>query len=312
MNTRSFLSWNFKIFRAFGVDVRIHWLLIFFLILQIVQACIAIGLAGLLWSPVLAFILFFSILLHEYGHCAAARRVGGSANEIILWPLGGLARCSCPSTPKAELITSFGGPFVNILLLVSGYAVLKMKLLPFSGDLFQYLYSSMLLINRDLLLFNLIPCYPLDGGRIFKALLWPVVGLQKSIKYTMWLALVFSILLFIYAFLTRDIFLAIISILVFWQAWSVVKMKSPEAGSLFLEGSCASAERYDAKPTVVEKLKSGIEQKRIKDEKRKENAMMESLDRILDKINRVGVDGLTGEERQFLDATSEFLKKRGK
>ena len=67
---------------------------------------------------VMCGLLFLSILLHEFGHCFAARSVDGDATEVLLWPLGGLAYCDVPHTPRANLITALGGPAVNLGLCV--------------------------------------------------------------------------------------------------------------------------------------------------------------------------------------------------
>jgi len=61
-------------------------------------------------------LLFFSVLLHEFGHCFAARSVDGEANEVLLWPLGGLAKCELPHSAWAHFVTAAGGPAVNVLL----------------------------------------------------------------------------------------------------------------------------------------------------------------------------------------------------
>lgn len=314
MDINSFLLWNFRLYCAFGITVRIHWLLIFTIIVEIIIAIIKLGLIGLWLSPIIAFLVFSIILLHEYGHCIAARIMGGSTDTIILWPLGGLAMCSCPNTPRAEFWTSFGGPLVNIILLIVGYLIMWFNLIPSTGSVhFIYLHYFLgvaLNINLMLLLFNLIPCYPLDGGQIFRAILWPMVGYQRAIFYTIRLALIISACLFIYALFTQNFVLTVIAALIFWQTWQIKQTGSLEAGSLYISGlSRPLSKEISNKPTIFKNWQTKREQKEAANKKVKDKERMERIDKILDKINIVGIDRLSKEERQFLDETSEHLKK---
>src|SRR5579884_1384746 len=124
---RDAFTWSFPIGYLFGITVRVHFVLPIMFIGLVWRA------TDPKWFPVagswadMAVILglmFLSVLLHEFGHCFAARRVDGDADEVLLWPLGGLARCDVPRTPWANFITALGGPMVNILLCVaSGLAL---------------------------------------------------------------------------------------------------------------------------------------------------------------------------------------------
>ena len=111
--------------------------------------------------------LFLIVLLHEFGHVLACRQVGGVANEIVLWPLGGVAMGRPPPRPGAELWTIVAGPLVNVvlwpilLLAVWGYAISGLsEQMPDLGRLLGMLW----LLNKWLLIFNLLPIPILDGG----------------------------------------------------------------------------------------------------------------------------------------------------
>lgn len=126
------LSWSIPLGRMFGVRVNVHILLpivLVGLILRVTtQKDLTVTLAE---AGVMAAILFVSILLHEFGHCFAARSVDGDATEVLLWPLGGLAYCDVPHTPRANLITALGGPAVNLgLCLLAAGALLFAGLVP--------------------------------------------------------------------------------------------------------------------------------------------------------------------------------------
>ncbi|WP_020473154.1 site-2 protease family protein [Zavarzinella formosa] len=124
-------NWSIPLFRAFGIQVKLHILYIV-ITLGILgrtyyQDPSHIGEFALIW----VVILFASILLHEFGHCFAARSVDGEADEILMWPLGGLAYCNVPHTVRANFITVAGGPLVNVLIcLVSGAAIMAASYLP--------------------------------------------------------------------------------------------------------------------------------------------------------------------------------------
>src|SRR5690606_8066625 len=107
------LSWSLPLYRLWGIQVRLHLLFIIFVAAELVRGASA----GYFGHSAMAMLgLFGLVLLHEYGHSFACRRVGGDADEILLWPLGGLAYCAPPHNWKANLVTTLGGPAVNVVL----------------------------------------------------------------------------------------------------------------------------------------------------------------------------------------------------
>ncbi|MGA3285464.1 MAG: site-2 protease family protein, partial [Verrucomicrobiota bacterium] len=128
--------------------------------------------------------LFAIVLTHEFGHQLACRQVGGQTHDIILWPFGGVAYVSPPQRPGAQLWSIAAGPLVNVILfpILGTLALLSGHLgwddtLP---DLYKFLYN-LWLINLALLIFNMLPIYPLDGGQILRSLLWFVFGRANSL-----------------------------------------------------------------------------------------------------------------------------------
>src|SRR5215510_2093939 len=101
------MAWSLKLFRVFGITVRVHFLFILITLILIGREALRDGApAGAWWAvTLLCGLLFVSVLLHEFGHCFAARSVDGDASEILLWPLGGLARCEIPHSPWAHFVT---------------------------------------------------------------------------------------------------------------------------------------------------------------------------------------------------------------
>src|ERR1700687_1701552 len=110
------LSWSIPLFRAFGIQVRLHILYIVITLGFILRDVTKYPDTWIEATLIGVVMLFLIILLHEFGHCFAARREGGDANEILMWPLGGLAYCDVPHVARAHFITAAGGPLVNVLI----------------------------------------------------------------------------------------------------------------------------------------------------------------------------------------------------
>ncbi|WP_149113394.1 site-2 protease family protein [Limnoglobus roseus] len=115
------MSWAVPLYRAFGILVKVHFT--FFLItIPMFLRLVYLADGAVWWFDIFMLcvgLVFMLVLLHEYGHCIAARRVGGDASEILLWPLGGLASVENPHTPKANFIVAAGGPAVNLVVCIA-------------------------------------------------------------------------------------------------------------------------------------------------------------------------------------------------
>ena len=134
------------------------------------------------WNVGECIILFAIVLVHEFGHALACRQVGGRADTIRLWPLGGVAYVDPPQRPGAVLWCIAAGPLVNVALVfiltpITGAFPNISELLSNESRLLGEVWW----INFSLLVFNLMPIYPLDGGQILRALLWFVVGRARSL-----------------------------------------------------------------------------------------------------------------------------------
>src|SRR5713101_5993651 len=174
-------SGAFRIFSVAGIDVYLHWT--WFIVALIVFQNPIGKYDRPVWSVLEYLSLFGIVLLHEFGHALACRQVGGRADTIMLWPLGGVAFVSPPPRPGPVLWSIVAGPLVNVLLIPLTF----LPLLVFfrqeqpASDLQQY-FQHLALVNLGLLILNMLPVYPLDGGQILQALLWFLIGRAQSLK----------------------------------------------------------------------------------------------------------------------------------
>ncbi len=168
---------SFRLIRLAGTDVFVHWSWFvagYFLIQNRV-----VPYSSVVWDAAAYVALFVLVLLHEFGHVVGCRLVGGTADRVVLWPLGGLAFVAPPPRPGATLWTIASGPLVNVAL-APVLIVLAVQTAPAaesdaSTNLPQ-LFEELAWLNAVMLVFNLLPVFPLDGGRILQAVLWRLFG----------------------------------------------------------------------------------------------------------------------------------------
>ena len=166
--------------------------------------------------------LFLIVTLHEFGHSLACRQVGGQANQIVLWPLGGVAYVDPPPRPGATLWSIAAGPLVNVALLPILYGVfLQSKSLGWAHtmpDLYK-LVVAVLSIDIGLLVFNILPIYPLDGGQILRSLLWFLLGRARSLMVATILGFMGVVGFIGLAFWTHSVWLGAIAVFMLMNCW---------------------------------------------------------------------------------------------
>lgn len=175
------------------IPVRIHWtflLIIPFIVFNTKEGGFAFD--NVLWFTIYVLSIFTSVILHEYGHALTARRYGVNTKDIIISPIGGVARLeSFPEKPLAEFVITIMGPLVNVAIAI----VIGMYIFAFGGREFLPLSDDMSQINNGLeflrfafmtnialFVFNLIPAFPMDGGRILRSLSSMVFDRKKSTR----------------------------------------------------------------------------------------------------------------------------------
>ena len=211
---------SIRLFQAAGITVFLHWS--WFLV-----AVYEINARGRSYSSVTYNIieylaLFLIVLMHEFGHSLACRQVGGNANQIVLWPLGGVAYVDPPPRPGATLWSIAAGPLVNVGILV---VLSLVGMLARSVNFWQAhpelhaLIRAIWFINFGLLIFNILPIYPLDGGQILRSLLWFVLGRARSLMVATLLGFVGVVAFVGLALWEQSVWLGVIAIFMLMNCW---------------------------------------------------------------------------------------------
>jgi Zn-dependent protease len=157
------MSWSIPILRIAGIQLRIH---ITFLLLI---GWVAIVSAS---AAIFVLLLFLCVVLHEFGHAIAAKGYGINTPDITLLPIGGVARLErMPEEPRQELVIAIAGPLVNVIIAACLFVVIGARANVTAGVARGDLLIDLFKINVWLVLFNLLPAFPMDGGRVLRALL---------------------------------------------------------------------------------------------------------------------------------------------
>lgn len=327
------MSWSVRLARVSGIVVRIHILFILIVVIQLLQALFAKPTSAqsipldFHYVAIALGCLFLIVLAHEFGHCLACRLVDGEADEILMWPLGGLAYCRPPQRWRAHFITAAGGPLVNVLFLIVAAPMLGLitgrwwgvaipNPFDFSGLLYVahswplaalYLFNE---VNLIILLFNiLVPMFPMDGGRLMQALLWSKIGYMRSMRIALRVGYVAAILLGVLGLVLGPqyfmlVFVAVFGGLTCWQTHKQLQFTEQFMGgtgddeySYALQPGLApdeeDAEERPRKPTRAER-KAAREAEIRADRARQ-------ADVILEKISKQGMESLTSKEKQLLE-----------
>lgn len=171
------MRWSFPLGRFFGIELSVHSTFFLLLIWIAWEHYKAQGSVGAAVAGVAFVLLIFGcVVLHEYGHALTARRFGISTRDIILLPIGGVARLErMPEKPAQELLVAIAGPAVNVVIVVlcATWIFLTRPFEPFNALSMTDgpLLERLLFVNVVLVVFNMIPAFPMDGGRVLRALL---------------------------------------------------------------------------------------------------------------------------------------------
>lgn len=380
------MSWAVRVFTASGIPVKIHLFFFIFTIGMFLRQVLPEG-NPIWWVDVFLFtvvLLFGIILLHEFGHCFAARYVGGEAREVLIWPLGGLAMVEVPHQWRANFIVAAGGPLVNVILCVACAAAMATAGYlpslnpiknPYTAEVYNYrldrveasrygtgtgiveaIESLKKSIPSDvaqtietkqtdeaaakyrkaeapiwivwcyrafwlswvLLLFNLIPAYPLDGGQMLQSLVWARTDYRRGVVVAAYTGFVVGIIFMIAAIPTNESLLAMLSLFMLYMSSLKLYSLDVEDGPFGYDFSAGytSLERDDEPPPrpkrqgFLTRWWQARKARKIQREIEQRAADEERMDQILAKIAESGKNSLTDEERRFLERYSARYRPR--
>lgn len=317
------LGWSLPLYRLGGIQVRVHLFFVLYIAFELIFSNLRRDAIGTGYTALFLGMLFLLVLLHEYGHCLACRFVQGEADEILLWPLGGLASCRPPHNWRASLLTTLGGPAVNAVLWpILGTAV--GLTLGRDAVLFNPFFPHTALVglnpdawwkvglwwayylNFSLLAFNMLcAMFPLDAGRVVQELLWSRLGYRRSMEIATTAGLFVAGGLAVLGMVSQQTTLFAIAMFGGITCYTerqrlrfsgeTEEEESPFAASLRPE---PEVEPEPAGPSKAEL--------RRREQERQEQV---ELDRILAKIKATGLDSLTKSERKALEQAT--AKRRG-
>ncbi len=326
MNRSNPLHWSLPMGTWFLAQVRVSiFLPVLFLVFW---AHYSLGLGFTLFT-----ILFLSVFLHEMGHVVACRMTGGEADQVVLWPLGGLVPCSPAHSMSARIMTILGGPIVNLLLcaitlpaviwsehLSASFNPFQLPAVDLSNQFGQSILLLMFNINWLLLLINLIPVLPLDGGKVLQIILArrfdETVVHMILINVGFWLGGLGMVLGLCSSSVWVVFFSALLlmlNLLEFTVASREDSFDESTFGYDFSQGY-TSLERSSG--NLTEKQAGFFQQWREKRkfqkqmrEREKSRDVEKQLDSLLDKVHESGLESLTPKERQQLNQVSARYRK---
>jgi Zn-dependent protease/CBS domain-containing protein len=228
------ITWSLRILTIRGIDIKVHLSFVLILVFAAVQWSLLLRdpLKGSLFGIIAIILLFVCVILHELGHSFEAMRYGIKVHDITLWPIGGVARLqSLPDQPIQELRIAVAGPLVNfvlalILWLLATYVLNHSLNFDYAWiiqrlrrDDFAAIWDFLILANLVLGIFNLIPAFPMDGGRILRSLLALKLPHLYATRVAVGIGQTIALLMGIGAiFFSLGWSLLLIAVMVFWGA----------------------------------------------------------------------------------------------
>lgn len=303
-----------------------HWFMLILLGGLLLQAGAREGMWGLQWMLITEGILIVSILFHEFAHCFMAVRTGAGAEQILIWPLGGLAFVGHADDWRDEIKITGIGPLSSFLfaglclggLLLSGAPWSWTHLNPWhSWFVFDNLAQNFTLhavrLNLILGLFNLcVPAYPLDGGRIMFILLSRKFGKARGAEMTATIAIPVGFAMAIWGLAQNELFLILIGIWVIIEGFQMrylVKIGEFESHPAFAHQTpeyqyMPDREPPRRRPGFFARWRQRRAERRALRQAEAQERLRQKVDAVLEKVSREGIGSLSPSERKILDEAS--------
>jgi Zn-dependent protease len=218
--------WTFRIATIAGIPVRLHITFLLFLGW--------LGLQGGVTGVALVVALFACVVMHEFGHALTARRYGIDTRDITLYPIGGVAMLTGRLRPRHELWVALAGPAVNVVLALLIAAGMMLARLPMTwNELETTFWGNLLAANVLMAVFNLIPAFPMDGGRVLRALLARGMPEDRATQIAAGVGQSLAIALFFFGLIRGEVIVTLIAFFVFLGAGQEIQTETTRS---FLAG----------------------------------------------------------------------------
>lgn len=233
-----------RVGRILGVDVNIHPTFALVFLFAFLQWGVGEdgGVVPFLLGCILVVLVFVSVLAHELGHCVMARQFGIQVLDITLWPFSGVARIEqMPAAPRQELLIALAGPGINLgIFMLLLPPVLLIGVLGGGDELFgaasilgalepASMLAAIAILNLGLMVFNLLPAFPLDGGRILRASMTPMTGREQATTIATRIGIGIAILMIVLGLWQRDFLLPMLGIFIIFAAQAENRMVRVES-----------------------------------------------------------------------------------
>jgi Zn-dependent protease len=306
------MRWSWRLLTIFGIDIKVHATFVLALLWGGFLWSNG-GWTGALYGVFLTLVLFVIVVMHELGHSLVAQRYGISVHDIILLPIGGVARLShMPEAPVQELVVALAGPAVNLALvlltgplLLGGMALNAMT----TGELglpsltvpgLLNFVTFLFMVNVSLFVFNMLPAFPMDGGRVLRALLAMKLPYVRATKLAVAGGRLFAILFGVTGILTANIFLGVVALFVFTGAGA-------EGQEAVEREKAAQAVRLDPQvPVLLADTPAHLAFDRLMSSQYAALAVVDCAGEFVGLVTRTGMErgwaaGLRGPVSQFIE-----------
>lgn len=331
MNRDSLQYWSLSCGTWFDTQVRVSIFLI------PVLAIVGYQLGSLKLGLIFCTLYFLAILMHEFGHVVAARQTGGNGNEILVWPLGGLAFVQPSESFASQMMTTAAGPLVNFAMcaitlwpvwsaghLPEAFYPLRIPVIALEGST---IVSDLLLLvfctNWVLLAINLLPVFPLDGGKMVQVCLRSRYGTEGALDLSMKIGYVAAAIAMGAGLALENHWVVFLGAILFIMNMAEATQTRPSdnfddsfMGYDFSQGYTSLEKSRETRPPrrpgFFERWR---ERRRVEKQKRlqlQEEQEQQQLDALLQKVHTSGIESLSDSERRKLQHMSERLRGRGK
>jgi stage IV sporulation protein FB len=258
------MTWSFSLGRIAGTEVRVHLTFLLLVAWFGLVHGLRSGQAAALEAVLFILAVFACVLAHEFGHVLAARRYGIETRDITLLPIGGVASIPrMPDRPGHEFVIAIAGPAVNVVIAILLVLLFDVN---FSSERMAELESgridfiaSLAAVNIALVLFNLLPAFPMDGGRVLRAILAMRLGRVRATRIAAAIGQIFAVIIGFYGLFNNNPLLILIGIFIFIAATSerqMVEIGEAARNVSMLDATITSLHKLDTQATVAQAVRA--------------------------------------------------------